>query len=96
MMNNRITIIGGMGPQASLELHRRILARAADLGATNGGDFPEITHISLPIDDFISDSSKTVQAIDTIEAAMRRLYLWRQQFSTSMQYGSFTCARARA
>jgi len=76
-MNKRITIIGGMGPQACLELHRRILTRAAELGAHNGGDFPEINHISLPIDDFISDARKTAQALDVIKAATRRLYLWR-------------------
>lgn len=76
-MSNKITIIGGMGPQASLELHRRILNRAVALGALNGGDFPEIVHISLPIDDFISDESKTVQALDTIKAALECLYLWR-------------------
>lgn len=76
-MNKRITIIGGMGPQASVELHRRIISRAAELGARNGSDFPEITHISLPIDDFISDASKTTQALDVIKAAMERLYLWR-------------------
>ena len=88
-MNKRITIIGGMGPQASLELHRRILSHAAELGAHNGNDFPEITHISLPIDDFISDASKTAQALDMIEAAMECLYLWRQKYSNRMQYGSF-------
>jgi len=76
-MNKRITIIGGMGPQASLELHRRILNRVTALGVRKGGDFPEITHISLPIDDFISDASKTAEALGVIKAATERLYLWR-------------------
>ena len=58
-MKERIIIVGGMGPQASLELHRRIIARAAELGAHNGASFPEIIHLSLPIDDFISHESKS-------------------------------------
>ena len=76
-MNKQIVIIGGMGPQASIELHRRIIDRAARLGAHDGGDFPSITHLSLPIDDFISDESKTAQALCVIKTAMEHLYLWR-------------------
>lgn len=51
-----------MGPQASLELHRRIIERAAANGARDGGDFPHIVHFSLPVDDFISDTRKTQKA----------------------------------
>lgn len=76
-MNNRIIIIGGMGPQASIELHRRIIHRATELGARNGNDFPEIAHISLPIDDFIADKAKTKQALVQIQGALERLYPWR-------------------
>lgn len=76
--SKHIVILGGMGPQASLELHRRIIDRAVALGAREGGDFPKITHISLPIDDFISDGSKTTQALDIIRAALECLYLWRR------------------
>lgn len=53
-MNQQILIIGGMGPQASIELHRRIIASAGRHGAVNGDDFPEIIHASLPIRDFIN------------------------------------------
>ena len=62
----RIIIIGGMGPQASLELHRRIIKRAVENGAKDGGDFPHIVHFSFPIDDFISDKSKTAKAVKFI------------------------------
>lgn len=60
----RIIIIGGMGPQASLELHRRIIAKASENGARNGNDFPHIVHFSLPVEDFISDRSKTAEALE--------------------------------
>ncbi|HUY85254.1 MAG TPA: amino acid racemase [Candidatus Dormibacteraeota bacterium] len=56
-MSHRIVIIGGMGPQASLELHRRLLQVAATHGAVNGDDFPEVLHISIPVPDFISSGS---------------------------------------
>ncbi len=75
-----ILIIGGMGPQASLLLHKRILDKAAKLGAVNGNDFPAITHLSLPIDDFISNPAKAPQALRVIK---ERLYcLWQSKFYT--------------
>ena len=62
---SRIVIIGGMGPQASLELHRRIIASASLAGAQNNEDYPEILHASIPITDFISsgDSTKGFQEL---------------------------------
>lgn len=61
----RIVIIGGMGPQASLELHRQIVAGAANAGARDNDSYPEILHISIPIPDFISsdDSSRSLAAL---------------------------------
>ena len=56
-MKQRIIIIGGMGPQASLELHRRIITRAADAGARENEDYPEIVHVSIPVPDFISSGN---------------------------------------
>lgn len=53
-MSHRIVVIGGMGPQASLELHQRIIAYAAEAGAVDNQDYPEILHTSIPIPDFIS------------------------------------------
>lgn len=73
---NNILIIGGMGPQASLELHSRIVERAAANGARSGHEFPSITHLSLPIEDFINCDSKPV-ALETIKRALVRLYLWQ-------------------
>ncbi len=59
----RIIIIGGMGPQASIEMHRRLMLRAVENGARDGGDFPHVVHFSLPVDDFISDTEKTAEAL---------------------------------
>ncbi len=81
-MNKRIIIIGGMGPQASIELHRRLIRRANDMGARNGNEFPEIAHISLPIDDFIADAPKTKQALVQIMGALERLYPWRTGYGS--------------
>ena len=80
-MTKRIVIIGGMGPHASIELHRRIIQRANELGARNGDDFPEIAHVSLPIDDFIADDSKTAKALELITSALERLYCWQRRQS---------------
>lgn len=88
-MNKRIVIIGGMGPQASLELHKRIITQASKAGAESGSDFPEIAHVSLPIDDFISDVTKTRKASLLVEAAMRQLYRWiGRPNSNCVQYGT--------
>ena len=76
----KILIIGGMGPQASLELHDRIITAAAKQGATDGDEFPEILHASLPITDFIS-SDKFDMAASMINEMTSRLYLWRRSTS---------------
>lgn len=93
MKTKRIIIIGGMGPQASVELHRRIIAEAARRGAKGGADFPEIVHLSLPIDDFISDKRKTVQALRQIRGALECFYpyFWRT-LRSGLQYGTFATA----
>ncbi len=74
----RIIIIGGMGPQASLELHKRIITRAAANGARNGSDFPHIVHLSLPIDDFIADTTKLAPAFEQIAKTLRQLQITQQ------------------
>lgn len=78
MKRKHIVIIGGMGPQASLNLHERIVSRAAQLGAQNGDEFPEITHLSLPVKDFISDPAAMPAALSLITDRLHRLYLWQR------------------
>ena len=65
-MKQRIIIIGGMGPQASLELHQRIIRRASANGARDGTDFPYIVHLSLPVPDFIANESRRSEALEII------------------------------
>lgn len=78
-MNKKIIIVGGMGPQASLTLHQRIIDAAVVHGAQDGKDFPHIIHISLPIDDFIDDHNKSARAENMIANALECLYLWRRR-----------------
>ena len=78
-MNKHILIIGGMGPQASICLHERLIDRAVNLGATNGEDFPRITHLSLPIDDFISGEHKKTAALGVILQSLKPFY-WRLSY----------------
>ncbi len=73
-MSQRILIIGGMGPQASILLHKRIIDAACINGAKNGADFPHITHLSIPVDDFISDQTKLREAVGLIKSSLE--YLW--------------------
>lgn len=88
-MNKNILIIGGMGPQASLTLHQKIIQTAAQNGAKNGDDFPAITHVSIPVPEFIDTNSDKERAFFVIK---ERLYcLWRSQlysYSNSLQYGT--------
>ena len=65
-MKQRIIIIGGMGPQASLELHRRMIQQALANGAKDGTDFPHIVHLSLPVPDFIANESRRSEALEII------------------------------
>ena len=65
-MKQRMIIIGGMGPQASLELHRRIIRQALAKGAKAGTDFPHIVHLSLPVPDFIANESRHSEALEII------------------------------
>ena len=65
-MKQRIIIIGGMGPQASLELHRRMIQQALANGAKDCTDFPHIVHLSLPVPDFIANESRRSEALEII------------------------------
>lgn len=69
-MTKHILIIGGMGPQASVELHKRILDVAIQRSARKGEDFPRITHLSLPIKEFRSDTAHVNRAFGQIKRAV--------------------------
>lgn len=57
-MSKHILIIGGMGPQASLHAHKRLLECFVErTPEASNASFPRITHLSINVDDFINDSS---------------------------------------
>ena len=72
-MKHRMIIIGGMGPQASLELHRRMIRQALANGAKDGADFPHIVHLSLPVPDFIANESRRSEALEIIINELKTL-----------------------
>lgn len=77
-MKKNILIIGGMGPQASLTLHRKLIDAAVQHGAKNGDDFPAITHVSIPVPEFIDSKQDIQKALDIIK---EHLYcLWQSRF----------------
>jgi len=76
----KILIIGGMGPQASLCLHKKILEAAVKRGVKSGADFPLITHVSIPVPEFLNDDIEKVRALTVLK---RHLYcLWRPRLHT--------------
>lgn len=85
----RIIIIGGMGPQASVELHRRVVAMAAQIGTGANHDYPEIIHYSLPVVDFIDDETSRPDALRRIVGAVRQARPWlRRYLHLGVQYSA--------
>ncbi|TXG76955.1 aspartate/glutamate racemase family protein [Patescibacteria group bacterium] len=72
-MRKRILIVGGMGPQASLALHRYLIEAAAKQGVRNNRDYPLIIHASVPVEDFISDVSARPRALALLQQTLRPL-----------------------
>lgn len=72
-MRKRILIIGGMGPQASLVLHSYLIQAAIKLGAVDNQDYPLIVHVSVPVEDFISDKSAKPRALAMITETLKPL-----------------------
>jgi aspartate racemase len=64
---HKIGILGGMGPQASCELLRLIIAKAiSTFGVRDCDEFPEIVLDSIPVTDFISNQKALRSARATI------------------------------
>ena len=58
-MKKHILIIGGMGPQASIHAHKRLIETFQNkYPNSDNSDYPRITHLSLNVEDFISDETK--------------------------------------
>jgi aspartate racemase len=73
MRNRPIIIVGGMGPQASLELHRRILAKSREHHNGNPDEYPEIIHLSLRVPEFFGSSKNENEAVHIINQHLDNL-----------------------
>jgi len=75
MNNNKIIgVIGGMGPQASVEFNRLLVEGARhSYGCRNNDEFPEVLMDSVPVPDFLADTDKMEEAAVMLEDRVRRL-----------------------
>lgn len=63
-LNKKIGIIGGVGPQSTNYIYKKIISLAQKkYGARNNDDYPEIVIHSVPIPDFISNKEKVNDAL---------------------------------
>lgn len=74
-MNKRILIIGGMGAQASIALHERIIAKSIEKGAKQPDQLPMILHASLPVPDFVDSPENLASSLNMIRGLLYPL--WR-------------------
>lgn len=88
-MQKHILIIGGMGPQASIHAHKRLIETCQKYHPNaGGGDYPRITHASLSVDDFISDETKKEAAKDYILTCLKEIDM------SSVDVGFIACNTA--
>jgi len=72
--NNTIGIIGGMGPDASARLYSQMITMAREeFGARKNHDYPEIILHSIPVPDFISDTSEVETATFMLKSRIEKL-----------------------
>ncbi len=70
----KIGLIGGMGPYASAFFYKLLLTKSRDIyGALHNNEFPEIVIDSLPVPDFISDTSHIDEAREMLLGSVRKL-----------------------
>lgn len=65
-MKNHLVILGGMGPQASLQLHRLLLEGSMKFHDCKPDDFPFILHASMQIPDFVSSPDNCPEVVRLI------------------------------
>lgn len=71
---NTIGIIGGMGPDASARLYQLMIDMARDdFGAKANHEYPELLIYSIPVPDFISDTSQAEEAMFMLKSRVRYL-----------------------
>jgi aspartate racemase len=74
-MDDSIIIIGGMGPQASLQLHKLVIDGSRDFHGGAPSDYPLVLHISLPVPDFVASSDDYPTALRMVQNACKTLPL---------------------
>lgn len=88
-MKKHILIIGGMGPQASIHAHKRLIETFQNkYPNSDNSDYPRITHLSLNVEDFISDETKKEEAKDYILECLEEIDM------SSVDVGFIACNTA--
>jgi aspartate racemase len=88
-MQKHILIIGGMGPQASIHAHKRLIETYQEhYQNTGNSDYPRITHLSLNVEDFISDETKKEAAKNYILTCLKEIDM------SSVDVGFIACNAA--
>jgi len=69
-----IGILGGMGPEASVYMYRRLIELSVEkFGVKNNDEFPEIILQSIPVPDFISRMKEKQKALEMLEERVIQL-----------------------
>lgn len=71
-MSNAFVILGGMGPQASAEVHERLVRESTRLTTKTGQPFPELVLLSLPVPDFFANQANMAAAAEMLTDRTRR------------------------
>jgi len=74
-MKQPIIILGGMGPQASLQLHKLILEKSRPFHNGTPDSYPEIMHLSMQIPDFIASTKRYNAALAQIKETCSQISL---------------------
>lgn len=74
-MKDSLVILGGMGPQASLRLHKRLLDMSRERHDGAPDSFPAILHASMQIPDFIASEKMFLQALEKLQHTCSKLDL---------------------
>ncbi|EKD99590.1 MAG: hypothetical protein ACD_22C00226G0002 [uncultured bacterium] len=72
--NKKVGIIGGVGPQATQFIYGKIIDLSqSKYGAKNNDDYPQILIESVPVPDFISDTSRIEEAKEMLIKSVQSL-----------------------
>ena len=72
--NKKVGLIGGVGPQATQFIYGKIIDLSqSKYGAKNNDDYPQILIESVPVPDFISDTSRIEEAKEMLIKSVQSL-----------------------